>query len=353
MHFVSVLTVPSPQFHATFAEVPETIPTTHKYSAVAGCGYSSDRGRRPTMEDSELMLDRYFGSPDAAFFAVYDGHGGRETVDFVVRSLHSNVASELRKHGLTTADMAAGPEQSPDAVESRLQQFRDVFEQAYRHTDAQLRRSAILRSGTTSVTCLINYIGSRRFISAANVGDSRAVLCRNGKAIRMTIDHKASVPEEVARITRAGGFVTPNHRVNGVLAISRALGDHMLKENDVVTCSPYCQHAEVQPRDSLLILACDGVWDVMEDQDAVDIALEVVARECATAAANRGLDTDNYLMEKFGPGPHNHPAERVMLGNLVRGEALNRALVSASKRIVDEAFRRHTNDNITVMVILL
>jgi protein phosphatase PTC1 len=94
----------------------------------------------------------------------------------------------------------------------------------------------------------------------ANVGDSRAVLCRAGKALRLTIDHKASLPEEAKRITEAGGFIGRNKRVNGVLAISRALGDHMLKENDVVSAEPYVCDTELTNEDTFVLLACDGVW---------------------------------------------------------------------------------------------
>lgn len=133
---------------------------------------------------------------------------------------------------------------------------------------------------------------------------------RGGKAVRLTIDHKASLPEEAKRITDAGGFIGRNKRVNGVLAISRALGDHMLKENDVVSAEPFCSDTELTPEDTHILLACgqhtnssssngadsagntchasvhsprpvlcaarcssdylDGVWDVMSDQEAID-----------------------------------------------------------------------------------
>ncbi len=98
-------------------------------------------------------------------------------------------------------------------------------------TDGQLRRQSILRSGSTSVTCVIRSVGEKRVLHTANVGDSRAVLCRGGKAVRLTIDHKASLPEEAKRIRDAGGFIGRNKRVNGVLAISRALGDHMVRRH--------------------------------------------------------------------------------------------------------------------------
>ena len=88
-------------------------------------------------------------------------------------------------------------------------------------------------------------------LETANVGDSRAVLCRGGKAIRLTIDHKASLPEEAKRIRDAGGFIGRNKRVNGVLASSRALGDHMVRETQEARAR--CMRMGV--RSSCLILA--------------------------------------------------------------------------------------------------
>jgi protein phosphatase PTC1 len=107
-------------------------------------------------------------------------------------------------------------------------------------------------------------VDGKKMLFTANVGDSRAVLCRGGKAHRLTIDHKASLPEEAKRIRDAGGFIGRNKRVNGVLAISRALGDHMLKNcggglNDVVSAEPYCSDMEITPEDGYVLLACDGV----------------------------------------------------------------------------------------------
>lgn len=112
----------------------------------------------------------------------------------------------------------------------------------------------------------------RRALYTANVGDARAVLSRGGKAVRLTYDHKGSDPQEVKRITDAGGFVL-NQRVNGVLAVTRALGDASVKQ--FVSGSPYTTETTLGDEDTQLIIACDGLWDVCSDQQAVDLIKDV------------------------------------------------------------------------------
>lgn len=109
----------------------------------------------------------------------------------------------------------------------------------------------------------------QRVLYTANVGDARIVLCRNGKALRLSYDHKGSDENEGKRIANAGGLIL-NNRVNGVLAVTRALGDSYMK--DLVTGHPYTTETVIQPDiDEFIILACDGLWDVCSDQEAVDL----------------------------------------------------------------------------------
>ncbi|KAJ9106087.1 hypothetical protein QFC21_001227 [Naganishia friedmannii] len=110
--------------------------------------------------------------------------------------------------------------------------------------------------------------GLKRVLYTANVGDARAVLCRGGKAVRLTYDHKGSDAQEAKRITDAGGFVM-NNRVNGVLAVTRSLGDSSMKE--FVVGAPFTTETTLDVDDEFLIVACDGLWDVTEDQEAVDL----------------------------------------------------------------------------------
>ncbi|KAK0554411.1 mgpp2cl-1, protein phosphatase 2C-like protein 1 [Tilletia horrida] len=134
----------------------------------------------------------------------------------------------------------------------------------------------------------------RRVLYTANAGDARAVLCRGGKAIRLTYDHKGSDAQETKRIQDAGGFVM-NNRVNGVLAVTRSLGDSSMK--DFVVGAPYTTETTLGAEDTFLIVACDGLWDVTEDQEAVDLIAEVTdpqqASEILLKHALDNFSTDN------------------------------------------------------------
>ena len=110
---------------------------------------------------------------------------------------------------------------------------------------------------STPMPRLQNSASRQRVLYTANVGDARIVLCRNGKALRLSYDHKGSDENEGKRISNAGGLIL-NNRVNGVLAVTRALGDAYMK--DLVTGHPYTTETVIQPDiDEFLILACDGV----------------------------------------------------------------------------------------------
>eukprot|EP00438_Fugacium_kawagutii_P032010 Skav224605 [mRNA] locus=scaffold3477:30829:38035:- [translate_table: standard] len=111
----------------------------------------------------------------------------------------------------------------------------------------------------------------------ANVGDSRVVLCQNGLAIPLSIDHKPNLPSERARVQRAG--IT--HRVNGNLNLSRSIGDLDYKRNpklsakeQIISCSPDLIEKKREAQDEFLLIASDGIWDRISNQDAVDFVLE-------------------------------------------------------------------------------
>lgn len=116
--------------------------------------------------------------------------------------------------------------------------------------------SASTKSAGDAVPLVVPPANSKHVLYSANAGDARGVLCRSGKAVRLTYDHKGTDKQEAKRITDAGGFVMSG-RVNGVLAVTRSLGDSSMKE--FVVGAPYTTETELCEDDEFLILACDGV----------------------------------------------------------------------------------------------
>lgn len=224
--------------------------------------------RRSTMEDCHRIVGALGGDANVSYFGVYDGHGGRQIVDFLETALENNIVEELRQKD--DADM---PER---------------LARAFLITDMQSRRADITTSGATAVSVIIkrDEATNSKIMYCANVGDSRAVLAcrekvsRNGGASdwayvgkRLSYDHRAEDEAEQKRIKDAGGFII-RQRVLGILAVSRAFGDHGMK--DFVTANPHVSQVTMKSPDEhpFLIIACDGVWDVFTDQEAVTFLLE-------------------------------------------------------------------------------
>lgn len=232
---------------------------TQRFTSVKDLGAASEKNPRfrRTMEDEHVHIDAFCDDPETGYFAVYDGHGGRAAVEFVAKNLHEI----LQKH------LEAGVDP------------KTALRQSYLDTDQGVADALIQFSGTTSVSVLLrkNADGKRTLFSA-NAGDARTVLSRNGEALRLTFDHKGTEPSETKRITDAGGFVV-HSRVNGILAVTRSLGDVTMKE--YVTGEPYQTEVVLEETDRHCILACDGLWDVCEDQQAVDLIKDVPSAQQA------------------------------------------------------------------------
>ncbi|KAJ5782716.1 hypothetical protein N7457_004490 [Penicillium paradoxum] len=326
------LSVPQGSFNNSAGE---SAPTARSSFRV---GVTEDRNRkcRRTMEDTHAYLYNFLGTPtpsaayinganspkvsgprssedsssvvetDNGYFAIFDGHAGTFAAEWCGKKLHLILEEAMRR--------------SPNSP------VPELLDQTFTSVDQQLEKLPVKNSGCTAVTAVLRWedrvpssqsaTGSstlapaavaaakgdtnsentetptqanpnvsavlpklqdkavrQRVLYTANVGDARIVLCRNGKALRLSYDHKGSDENEGRRIANAGGLIL-NNRVNGVLAVTRALGDAYLK--DLVTGHPYTTETVIQPDgDEFIILACDGLWDVCTDQDAVDLIRNV------------------------------------------------------------------------------
>ncbi|KAJ5098669.1 hypothetical protein N7532_005670 [Penicillium argentinense] len=323
------LSVPQGSFNNSAGE---SVPTARSSFRV---GVTEDRNRkcRRTMEDTHAYLYNFLGTPaptnfdingndppggasesqisddssnavetDNGYFAIFDGHAGNFAAEWCGKKLHLILEEIMRKSPSTPVP--------------------ELLDQTFTSVDQQLEKLPLKNSGCTAVTAVLRWedrvpsshsaTGStalapaaaavkgdassietptqdtasgasvpklqekavrQRVLYTANVGDARIVLCRNGKALRLSYDHKGSDENEGKRIANAGGLIL-NNRVNGVLAVTRALGDTYLK--DLVTGHPYTTETVIQPGvDEFIILACDGLWDVCSDQEAVDLVRNV------------------------------------------------------------------------------
>jgi integrin-linked kinase-associated serine/threonine phosphatase 2C len=225
-------------------------------------GFESVQGRRWTMEDTHVLLDDInepFKLPQdtkRAYYAVYDGHGGKTAADITAELLHKNIIEDPAF--VTDIDTA----------------INNGFEKTDQHI---LKRSSAEKwtNGTTTVTCFV--INDTLIIS--NTGDSEAVLAQNNgdapTAVLLTEKHKPTEPEERKRVEQAGGQVIFG-RVLGSLAVSKAMGDIDFKhpynkaEADFVSAVPYINKVKISKDNPFLIIACDGLWDKLTYQDAVD-----------------------------------------------------------------------------------
>ncbi|KAG8986424.1 Protein phosphatase 2C 1 [Tulasnella sp. 427] len=347
-------------------------------------GVSENMGSRRTMEDAYSFVVDYAGIQGQGFFAVFDGHAGKHAAEWCGQNFHetlleklvttpdaaipSTIAqtflavdvelSKISESGTTqsgcTAVTAFLRLEDEEGRQSFAPPLSTLVQQASAVSSASLRSNTpssstaskkdggklgrimgafgsggatkktspdepLLKGGMTAAM-KPDVSGLRRVLYTANVGDARAVLSRSGKAVRLTYDHKGSDKKEVRRIQEAGGFVL-NNRVNGVLAVTRSLGDSAMKE--YVVGSPYTSTMDLTDADEFLIIACDGLWDVIEDQPAVELIRDcATAQEAAETLVRHALDNFSH---------DNVTALVVKFNNVGRRGSLDTARVSASQ----------------------
>lgn len=255
-------------------------------------GVSSMQGWRVEMEDAHCAQTSLAGKLCGwSFFAVFDGHAGARVSE--------QCATELLKTITQTDEFKKiDPEMAPSVEEIHRgirEGFLSLDEEMRRHPEVE---SGADKSGSTAVCCLV----SPAHIFFANCGDSRALLIREGKVAFSTVDHKPGNPAEKQRIVNAGGSVMIQ-RVNGSLAVSRSLGDYDYKNvegkgptEQLVSPEPEITEIDRDSKaDELIILACDGVWDVMSNDDMGEFLIHRLSvSEDLTNICNEVIDTCLY-----------------------------------------------------------
>ncbi|KAF0924299.1 hypothetical protein E2562_009999 [Oryza meyeriana var. granulata] len=260
-------------------------------------GCASTRGRSAEMEDACAAVPRFADVPvrllasrrdldglgldadalrlPAHLFGVFDGHGGAEVANYCRERIHVVLSEELRRFRKNLGEMSE--------VDMK-EHWDDVFTKCFQRVDEEvsgrasrpvngsdeLRSEAVTAEnvGSTAVVALV----CSSHVVVANCGDSRIVLCRGKEPLALSIDHKPDRKDERARIEAQGGKVIQwnGYRVSGILAMSRSIGDRYLKP--FVIPKP---EVTVVPRakdDDCLILASDGLWDVVSNEEACKVA---------------------------------------------------------------------------------
>lgn len=228
------------------------------------------QGWRVSMEDAHVAFTGLPSAPDCNFFGVFDGHGG----SLIAIQCAERLIQKITSDPSWTQKEKNGPQ--------GVQNVQEIMRKASISLDAELREHPAVKSGedhsgTTAVFALV----TATHIIVGNIGDSRCVMCRSGQTIQMSFDHKPTNPPEQSRIEAANGSVALS-RVNGDLAVSRAFGDfsykcqaHLPAEAQQVSCEPEFQVQErVQGGDQFLILCCDGIWDVMSNEEVCNYYLK-------------------------------------------------------------------------------
>lgn len=230
-------------------------------------GRWSHQGKRQSMEDADVVIHNLFIYEElpASFFAVYDGHGGSLCSEFLKKVLHDKFREKVLRSPGRLSDVL-------NTLKSCIiSTFEEVDQDFASHYGDQSRTS-----GSAAIICIV--FGDR--IITVNLGDSRAVLCRKGQAIDLSVDHKPTSSEEYMRIINCGGNVMLG-RIDSKLAVSRAFGDFEYKgrpQGNLVEIRPDITQIFMDPgEDEFLVLGCDGLFEAYTSQELVDVVRKRLA----------------------------------------------------------------------------
>jgi len=291
-------------------------------------GTSSMQGWRISMEDAhacllDLKVATEGGEPTAAekrlaYFGVYDGHGGDKVAIYTGEHLHEIVTKqEAYKEGDLKKALQDGFLAADRAILSDPKYEEEV-------------------SGCTATVAVI----TKDKIYCANSGDSRTVLGVKGRAKPLSFDHKPQNEAEKARIQAAGGFVDFG-RVNGNLALSRAIGDFEFKksadlppEQQIVTAFPDVEIHDINDDDEFLVVACDGIWDCQSSQAVIEFVRRgIVAKQPLESICENMMD--NCLASNSDTGGVGCDNMTITIIGLLHGKTKEQWYEDIAKRVAN------------------
>ncbi|KAK4435561.1 putative protein phosphatase 2C 75 [Sesamum alatum] len=344
-----------------FPVMPNAAVAEARGFAVPVVGAVAVAGRQREMEDA-VAVQTNLCSPvinrgrPVHYFGVYDGHGGTHFAITCKEKMHEILKEELmrvdamQRNGMRRASTSRAPPRfpppGPPADESLLQEaWRVIITRCFSKTEVVglhtcacgsmgfrcgCDRTLVAYSGTTAVAAVL----TDTHIVVGNCGDSRAILYRNGRVIPLSFDHKPDRADEKARILASGGRVLNMDcaRVEGILAMSRAIGDKYLKP--YVISEPEVTFTRRDPEDEFLILASDGLWDVMSTEMTCRVTRQCLIEPRATAGSSLGLG--------FPPSPEIQIDAEMSFPS---------RSASAAALLTRLALARNSSDNVCVVVV--
>ena len=257
------------------------------------------------MEDAHMICLDLGPNKDTNLFGIFDGHGGCEVALFVGHHfaeefiknenyLNNDIKTALESNYLKMDEMMLSESGRQELISeckkskeenaklrentknSQIEMLREVI-------DPKEQPDAKISMFTGTTACILCIKEKKLFF--ANAGDSRSVLCKNGEAIAMSIDHKPEISSELKRIEKAGGWVSDG-RVLGNLNLSRGLGDSEYKideklkpEEQIISAFPDIKVENLNSDCDFCVIACDGIWDCKSNQEVCDFFKEKFKKE--------------------------------------------------------------------------
>ncbi|XP_042394845.1 probable protein phosphatase 2C 33 isoform X2 [Zingiber officinale] len=256
----------------------------------------TQQGKKGTNQDAMIVWENFGDRSDTVFCGVFDGHGPNGHT--VARKNHTDTMNSNVIPSPIPMDesIASTGFDEKDRRSKFSKTMKDSFLKAFRIVDKELRLHPEIDcfySGTTAVTL----VKQAQDLVIGNVGDSRAVLGTRDEnnsliAVQLTLDLKPSLPREAERIRRCRGRIfalrdepevvrvwLPNIDSPG-LAMARAFGDFCLKDFGLISV-PEVSYRRITEKDEFIVLASDGVWDVLSNKEAIHIVASAPTRASA------------------------------------------------------------------------
>lgn len=241
------------------------------------------KGRRDSNEDKHTIIlnenNKDQNMLPINFFGVYDGHGGKFVSKYLSDNLPKSFLNKQVVYPLTRKFIT------------------DVYESTQNQLKTEHQENALNCGSTCLVVIYYKYKkDNHHYINVINTGDSRCIICRDNIAIALTKDHKPNWPEERHRIQALGGniyFDGEDYRIKD-LSVSRAIGD--IKAGPYVTHMPDIFRYRLEKNDKFLVMACDGLWDKLSNQDVVNFILH----ECYDNTTNNRINKNINIAKKLG-----------------------------------------------------